>query len=141
MTQRRRALLMGVVKGDEYPPIDVEHIGDWNDKHRFDAYAKSLESDDDYIITPFFKVSPGNSITFWRGIGPGAGSGIAEMPETFTDQSQSVDYWSQTASARTITLNSRTHYVAIAIYKPNIGNAYIKNNTTNKYIFKGNNVL
>ena len=135
---------MVVIKGDKYPPIDVEHIGKWNDKHRFDGLGKSLVPDDNFIITPFLKVSPGDSITFRRGLTGntnGKGAAIVEMPETFTDLSQSVDYWSQNYDERSTTLNSRTHYVAMAIYKPNIDSTFIKSNTTNEYIFKGNNIL
>lgn len=121
------------------PAAEPEHIGEWQDGYKLGASGKSIVADADWILTPYYKVVPAHQIKFWSGVI--ATVGLVEMPLQFTQVSQRNDFWgSNTSQGRVITLKNNSYYVMMAILKSAIGNAFIKDNTTGTYIYKGSNV-
>lgn len=121
------------------PAAEWPHIGTWQDGYKLGSGGSSIVADSSYILTPYYEVTPSHSIKFWNGLRGTVA--LVEMPQTFSNVSQRNDYWNMTSNtSRTITLKSSSYYVMMAILKSALGNAFIQDNTTGSYIFKGSNV-
>ena len=84
----------------------------------------------DFTI-PYHKVRPNDSITFYN----------TYTLLVYRKDFIYIDYWGAQSGVRTITLNKSDSYLLrCSIKKVNRATAYIKNNTTGEYIYKGSAV-
>ena len=86
------------------------------------------QSNSNYFAIPYAKVSPGNSISF-----------NVEFIILYKRDFTYADYWS-TSSVRTITAGNTSYLIRASIPKSKSRTAYIKNNTTGEYYYKGEDV-
>lgn len=84
-----------------------------------------------YIALPYMRINPGDSITF-------SNEYIMLYRKDFTN----TDYWSGGSinSPRTITTANDAYLIRFSIQKSQQSKVYVKNNTTGKYLYKGEDV-
>lgn len=125
-----------LVHGEEQPK---NYIGEWRDGYRLSNRGKSIEANSDYMLTPYFKVLPGHSITV--DLTAISTLAVSELPNNFTSISQSHEYWNQNQGLpKTFTTTGSTYYIICNVAKSRLSTAYIKDNTTGEYIWKGESV-
>lgn len=122
-----------------YSEEPKNYIGEWRDGYKLTNKGKSIEANSNYMLTPYFKVEPNHTIIFYTV--DYSGVVVSELPEGFSSLSQSLDYWNQNAGTpKTFVTNGSTRYLIVTVAKSMLATAYIKDNTTGKYIWKGNAV-
>lgn len=122
-----------------YSEEPKNYIGEWRDGYKLTNKGKSIEANSNYMLTPYFKVEPNHTIIFYTV--DYSGVAVSELPEGFSSLSQSLDYWNQNADTpKTFVTNGSTRYLIVTVAKSMLATAYIKDNTTGKYIWKGNAV-
>ena len=122
-----------------YSEEPKNYIGVWRDGYKLGSQGKSMIADSTCMLTPYFKVKPNHTIIFQTVDYTGVAA--RDLTDGFSSLSQSLDYWNQNAGRpKTFVTNGNTRYLIVTVSKSMLSTAYIKDNTTGEYIWKGDAV-
>ena len=95
-------------------------------------------------VTPYIQVTAGHSITFATGLGLTMGSNAFQIA-IYNSSKVPVNHYDQNSASRTIasfsSIAGSTPYVRMVCDFDNLANAYILDNTTGTYLFRGSDYV
>ena len=95
-------------------------------------------------VTPYIQVTAGHSITFATGLGVTMASNAFQIG-IYDSAKNPVNHYDQNTATRTIasfsSVAGSTPYVRMVFDWDNMANAYILDNTTGAYLFKGSDYI